>query len=204
RSTTSRPRSSGLGHPRARGGHGQLAAQAAAHEFLAVVALHLLVGRLLVAVLHAVLLLLLRRARAVVLQAVAHEALALVALHLLGRRLLVAVLHALLLLLLRRARRLLLGFLFLREGGQDDEREGNGCDQGFQGFSFKSFSMAVTSVALSGSTALPKLCTRLPLRSMRYLWKFHRGAWPLALVRSPNSELLFREVFENMGKSMAY
>src|SRR6185503_10946397 len=99
RSTTSRPRSSGLGHPRARGGHGQLAFQAAAHEFLAVVALHLLVGRLLVAVLHPVLL---RRALLLALKAGAHEFLARVAFQLLHAGALVARLHPFLLLLLRR------------------------------------------------------------------------------------------------------
>src|SRR6185503_18808759 len=138
RSTTSRPRSSGLGHPRARGDHGQLAAQAAAHEFLAVVALHLLVGRLLVAVLHPVLLRLLRRARARVLQAFAHEFLAVVAL--LALRLGVAVLHPRLLLLLRGGRLLLV----LRMGGEGEQAEGQRGDQGFH-FSSRSFSMAETS-----------------------------------------------------------
>src|SRR4029079_3105593 len=116
------------------------ALQAFAHEFLALVAF-LAIG-LGVAVLHALLLLLLGRARAVVLQALAHEFLALVALLALGLG--VAVLHALLLLLLRRGRLLLL----LRVGGNAEQAEGQDGEQASHGFSFRSVSMAVVNVGL--------------------------------------------------------
>ena len=36
-----------------------------------------------------------------------------------------------------------------------------------------------------GSTSLPKLATRVPERSIRYLWKFHCGFWPVFAASSP-------------------
>src|SRR6185295_2275166 len=192
RSTTSRPRrSSGLLSV-----HGQLAAEAAAHEFLAVVALHLLVGGLLVAVLHAVLL---RRALLLALQAGAHELLARVAFQLLQAGALVARLHPFLLLLLRRRGLLLL----LRVGGQGEQRKGKHRDQRSH-FSSSSFSIAATSFGSSGATLVSKLCTFFPPRSTRYLWKFHFGRWPVALARSLYSGFFIRSVLANIGKSIAY
>src|SRR4051812_14794782 len=64
--------------------------------------------------------------------------------------------------------------------------------------------MAPTSLASLGSTLVPKLCTCLPLRSTRYLWKFHFGDSPVALARSEYSGLVFSPVFANIGKSIAY
>src|SRR4029079_4137830 len=156
------------------------ALQAFAHEFLALVAF-LAIG-LGVAVLHALLLLLLGRARAIVLQALAHEFLALVALLALGLG--VAVLHALLLLLLRGGWFLFGFLLLLRLKRQGDKRERQRGDQEPDHFSSRRFSMAATSCASSGATRVSKLCTRLPPRSTRYLWKFHFGACPAALTRS--------------------
>src|SRR5581483_3320643 len=157
-----------------------LALQAARHELLAIVAFQLLVARLLVAVLHARLLCRLSLAWLIAFQAGAHELLALVALLVAGA--LVAGLHPLLLLLLRRARFLLL----LGVGAGRGESEAHCCDQQSHGDSSVSRrSMAVTSFASFGSTRVPKLCTRSPRRSTRYLWKFQRGAWPVAFARSP-------------------
>ena len=98
--------------------------EAARHEGLALAALQLLLGRLLVAGRHAALLRFLRRGRlgaAVALEAAAHEFLALVAFLVAGLG--VAILHALLLLLLRGARLLLRVFLVLREGTRCGEGE---------------------------------------------------------------------------------
>src|SRR5438105_11176569 len=130
------------------------ALEARAHELLALVALELLVARLLVAILHAALLLLLRRGGggAAALQAGAHELLALVAL-LVGRAL-VAFLHARLLFLLRGGRFLV--FLVLRVGGRCGKGEANCSDhESHCGSSSSSRSMALTSLASSGSTRVP-------------------------------------------------
>jgi hypothetical protein len=43
------------------------------------------------------------------------------------------------------------------------------------------FSTALTMALSCGSTLLAKLATALPLRSIRYLWKFQPGAVPVAL-----------------------
>src|SRR3954464_2072862 len=169
--------------------------QAGTHEGFALVAL--LAFGLGVAILHALLLLLLRGARLGVLQALAHELLALVALLALGLG--IAALHPLLLLLLGSGRLLLV----LRIGRQGQQAKRHQGDQRFH-LSSSSFSMAATSLASSGATRVSKLCTRLPLRSTRYLWKFHFGAWPVALARSTYSGFLLRSVFANIGKSMAY
>lgn len=40
-------------------------------------------------------------------------------------------------------------------------------------------SISRVSLGALGVTALSKLSTRLPLRSIRYLWKFQRGAAPV-------------------------
>src|SRR5262245_59897646 len=99
-----------------------LAFEARAHEFLAGIAFQLLRTGLLVAVRHALLLLLLRLRRAgiVAAQAAAHEFLARVAFHLLGAGLLVAIGLALLLLLLRFRRSL---GLVLRQGQRGCRRQ---------------------------------------------------------------------------------
>src|SRR5262249_52413234 len=133
----------------------QLPLKAGAHELLALVAFELLVARLLVAGLHAVLLLLLRRGRGVrsALQAGAHELLALVAF--LVARLGVAVLHALLLLLLRRSRLLLCVLLVLRPGAVGGEDEGNRGDQQSHWLSSSRRSMALTNLASFGATRVP-------------------------------------------------
>src|SRR5687767_1747957 len=101
----------GIWPPANAGGRWRSAAQAGAHELLALLAGELLVARLLVAGCHLVLLRLLlgRRGGIVALQAGAHELLALLAGELLVGGLLIARLHQVLLLLLRRGR-LLLGF----------------------------------------------------------------------------------------------
>lgn len=51
-------------------------------------------------------------------------------------------------------------------------------------FVARSFSIAPASFGSPGSTRVSKLCTCLPLRSIKYLWKFQRGAVPVALARS--------------------
>lgn len=47
------------------------------------------------------------------------------------------------------------------------------------GLSASSFSSSASSWRLSGSVSLAKVATALPLRSIRYLWKFQRGDWPV-------------------------
>src|SRR3954462_3665402 len=104
--------------------------QAAGHELLALAVLQLLLGRLLVAGRHPLLLRFLRGARlgaAAALQAAAHEFLALVAFLVGGLG--VAVLHALLLLLLRSRRFLLRLLLVLREGAGGCESEAHCGDE---------------------------------------------------------------------------
>ncbi len=64
--------------------------------------------------------------------------------------------------------------------------------------------MAATSFGSPGSTRVSKLTTCLPLRSTRYLWKFHCGALPLAFVSSAYRGFFFSSVLAKMGKSTAY
>src|SRR5688572_18867468 len=172
------------------------ALQAAAHELLPLVALEALRAGFLVARGHAVLA---GRALLVAFQAGAHELLARVAFQLLHAGALVARLHPLLLLLLRRR-----GFLLvLGVGGQGEQGQGQRGDEGSH-FSSSSFSIADTSLGSSGATRVSKLCTRLPLRSTRYLWKFHFGRWPVSCASALYSGLAPRSVLANIGKSMAY
>jgi hypothetical protein len=56
---------------------------------------------------------------------------------------------------------------------------GPGRKEGYQGRSARAFSMAFTRVRLSGEVVLGKLDTFWPLRSIRYLWKFHFGRSPV-------------------------
>src|SRR5215831_9652013 len=107
--------------------------EAGAHEGLALLALHVLQVRLLVAIPHLVLLGFLLGARrwasrrsVLALEAAAHEFLALVALQLLVRGLLVAGGHALLLLFLRLGRRLALALVLgqcRRSGNHERTRQ---------------------------------------------------------------------------------
>src|SRR5207248_10068533 len=109
----------------------RLTLEAARHEFLALAVLQLLLGRLLVARGHALLLSLLRRRRLglAAAQARAHELLALVALLVAGLG--VAVLHALLLRLLLGARLFLRILLVLRKRSSGCKRKAQRGDQQF-------------------------------------------------------------------------
>ena len=59
---------------------------------------------------------------------------------------------------------------------------GNGVGGGFQGFSARRRSIWAIRLRLSGAVMVLKLSTLVPLRSIRYLWKFHFGAVPLLAI----------------------
>jgi len=65
-----------------------------------------------------------------------------------------------------------------------------------------SVSICATSFSSSGLVRLPKLPTTLPSRSIRYLWKFHAGASPLAAASCWYSGVVASPVtctFSNIG-----
>src|SRR5687767_3847438 len=75
------------------------------------------------------------------------------------------------------------GVIVVRAGGPG---QSPGAPQGVAAVAdaFNSRSIAATSALSSGTVRLAKLPTTRPSREIRYLWKFHSGVSPVALIRS--------------------
>ena len=70
-------------------------------------------------------------------------------------------------------------------------------------FCASAFSTAAINAGSLGVTSLTKLETGRPWRSIRYLWKFQTGAWPVLFANATNNgfaDFPFTDDLLNIGK----